>query len=221
MEEELGRWGETPAAACWQALRPQVEAAYAAGSVYPPRSQLFAALRLTPPDQVRAVILGQDPYHEPGQANGLAFSVPTGVKLPPSLRNIYRELQDDLGIIPPSSGDLTGWAKQGVLLLNTALTVAQGKADSHRKLGWDAFTDSVLTACAALPQPIALVLWGAHAQKKEPLLVPAAGPRLVLHAAHPSPLSSYRGFFGSKPFSQVNTFLATHGVPVIDWSCCG
>ena len=162
------------------------------------------------------VILGQDPYHGPGQANGLAFSVAPGVKLPPSLQNIFKELQADLQVPPPSSGDLTPWAQQGVLLLNTVLTVARGQANSHRDFGWQCFTDAVIDAMQASPQPMAFVLWGAQAQKKRPLLQSAA-PRLVLCAPHPSPLSSYRGFFGSRPFSQINAFLQENGEQAIDW----
>ncbi|MBQ6160909.1 MAG: uracil-DNA glycosylase [Oscillospiraceae bacterium] len=223
------------------------EAAALRETVYPPREDWFAAFRLTPPARVRAVILGQDPYHEPGQAMGLAFSVRAGVKLPPSLRNIYRELEADLGVPAPQSGDLTPWAEQGVLLLNTVLTVAAGRADSHRRLGWQAFTDEVLAALLRLPQPVAFVLWGAPAQRayaqatgnRQPATenlpclqgrgtgLKAGGgvlsdnrpvPRLILQAPHPSPLSAYRGFFGSRPFSQINTFLTAHGEAPIRWS---
>lgn len=200
-----------------EALLARTAAARLTAPVYPPEGSLFRALELTPPERVRAVILGQDPYHGPGQAMGLAFSVPTGVPLPPSLRNIFRELEDDTGVQPPRSGDLTVWAGRGVLLLNPVLTVEGGKANSHADWGWQTVTDAILTALAALPQPIACVLWGAHAQKKAPLLQSAA-PRLLLRAPHPSPLSSYRGFFGSRPFSQINAFLTAHGEPPIDWS---
>ena len=199
------------------ALAERVDAAYASQAVFPPREDLFNAFTLTPPEAVRAVILGQDPYHEPGQANGLAFSVRRGVKLPPSLRNIYQELEADLGIRPAAHGDLTGWAWQGVLLLNTVLTVESGKANSHRGFGWQRFTDAVIAACARLPQPVVFVLWGGQAQKKAALLDGAAYPRLVLQSAHPSPLSSYRGFFGSRPFSQINAFLRENGQTEIHW----
>ena len=219
--EELGAWQallqeefEKP---YWQTLSERVDTAYAASAVYPPREALFAAFRLTPPEAVRAVILGQDPYHEPGQAHGLAFSVRRGVKLPPSLRNIYQELESDLGISPAKDGDLSAWARQGVLLLNTVLTVESGKANSHKSFGWQRFTDAVLAACAGLPQPVAFVLWGGQAQKKAPLLEGSAAPRLILQSAHPSPLSSYRGFFGSRPFSQINAFLRENGEAEIDW----
>lgn len=195
----------------------RVETARQTAAVYPPVERTFFALTATPPKAVRAVILGQDPYHEPGQAMGLAFSVEKGVKLPPSLRNIYRELEDDLGIPAPKHGDLTAWAERGVLLLNTVLTVEQGRANSHSTWGWQAFTDAVITATNRLPQPIAFILWGSQAQKKAALIRDAAGPRKLLCAPHPSPLSSYRGFFGSKPFSQTNAFLTKHGQSPINW----
>ena len=195
----------------------RVDAAYAGGTVYPPQQELFSAFSLTPPEQVRVVILGQDPYHEPGQANGLAFSVREGVKLPPSLRNIFAELQSDCDITPPDSGDLTTWARQGVFLLNSSLSVEAGRAASHKDFGWQTFTDAVVQRLAALPQPVAFVLWGAHAQKKAVIAARSPYPRLVLQAPHPSPLSAYRGFFGSRPFSQINAFLAQHGQKQIDW----
>ena len=246
------------------------EAAALSETVYPPREDWFAALGLTPPERVRAVILGQDPYHEPGQAMGLAFSVRPGVKLPPSLRNIYKELEADLGLPAPKSGDLTPWAEQGVLLLNTVLTVAAGRANSHKALGWQALTGELLAAVARLPQPIAFVLWGEPAkrayvqamqnakckmqnegsgdggcgsfdsaslrsgrqirnagsntgdgslcsgtQRTVPCVV---GPRLILEAPHPSPLSAYRGFFGSRPFSRINAFLTAQGEAPIRWN---
>ena len=200
------------------ALMEKVDAAYARGAVFPPRAELFAAFRLTPPERVRAVILGQDPYHEPGQAHGLAFSVRPGVKLPPSLRNIFRELESDCGVPPRSSGDLTGWAEQGVFLLNTVLSVESGRANSHAGFGWQTFTDAVTACLRSLPQPIAFVLWGAQAQKKAAVAADSPYPRLVLQSPHPSPLSSYRGFFGSRPFSQINAFLEGHGEQGIDWA---
>lgn len=199
------------------ALLERAEKAYDAGAVYPPRNEVFAALALTPPEKVRAVILGQDPYHEPGQAHGLAFSVRDGVRFPPSLRNIFTELQADLGTAAPRSGDLTAWAQQGVLLLNTVLTVEAGKAGSHKDLGWQTFTDAVFASLSSLPHPVAFVLWGAHAQKKAPIAAASPYPRLVLQSPHPSPLSSYRGFFGSRPFSAVNRFLEAHGETPICW----
>ena len=199
------------------ALMQRVDEAYRTGTVYPPRQELFAAFRLTPPERVRVVILGQDPYHEPGQANGLAFSVAPGVRLPPSLRNIFEELRTDCGVTPPDSGDLTPWAEQGVFLLNSSLSVQAGAAGSHQAFGWQTFTDAVVAALAGLPQPVAFILWGAHAQKKMAIAQASSYPRLVLQAPHPSPLSAYRGFFGSRPFSAVNEFLAQHGEIPILW----
>ena len=198
-------------------LDRRVEEARQSAEVYPTAGREFFALEATPPEAVRVVILGQDPYHEPQQALGLAFAVARGVALPPSLRNIYTELQADTGLTPPDHGDLTAWATQGVLLLNTVLTVERGKANSHAKWGWQRFTDAVIRATNDLPQPVVFVLWGAQAQKKAALLQTQA-PRLVLNAPHPSPLSSYRGFFGSRPFSKINEFLTAHGEEAVDWS---
>ena len=192
----------------FQKLLQSVESAYAAAEVYPKPSQLFEALRLTPPEQVRRVILGQDPYHEPGQAMGLAFSVPEGTMLPPSLRNIYKELESDLGI-ERTSGDLSDWARQGVLLLNATLSVERGKANSHAKFGWQKLTDAIILAAARLPRKPVFVLWGGFAGKKAALL--PAGSRVLL-SAHPSPLSAYRGFFGSKPFSKENALLGENAI---------
>ena len=219
--EKLGSWRsvleEELKKPYFSALCARVDAAYAAGPVYPPEDEIFAAFGRTPPEAVHVVILGQDPYHEAGQANGLAFSVRRGVKLPPSLRNIFRELETDVGCAPAASGDLTAWARQGVFLLNSVLTVEAGKANSHKDFGWQQFTDAVLAACGRLPQPVAFVLWGAQAQKKATLLQGGRYPRLILQSAHPSPLSSYRGFFGSRPFSQVNAFLRQSGEAEIHW----
>lgn len=199
------------------ALMQRVDEAYRTGTVYPPRQELFAAFRLTPPERVRVVILGQDPYHEPGQANGLSFSVAPGVRLPPSLRNIFEELRTDCGVTPPDSGDLTPWAEQGVFLLNSSLSVQAGAAGSHQAFGWQTFTDAVVAALAKLPQPVAFILWGAHAQKKAAIAQSSSYPRLVLQSPHPSPLSAYRGFFGSRPFSAVNEFLVQHGEAPVRW----
>ena len=198
-------------------LLEQVRAAYDRTTVYPPAEQVFSAFSLTPPEAVRVVILGQDPYHEPGQANGLAFSVAEGVRLPPSLLNIYKERESDVGVPVSPNGDLTHWAKQGVFLLNSVLTVEQGKANSHKDFGWQEFTDGVIASMAQLPQPIAFVLWGAQAQKKAAMAVSSPHPRLILLSPHPSPLSSYRGFFGSRPFSRINSFLKDHGEEEISW----
>ena len=190
-------------------------------TVYPPRGQRLAALDLTPREDVRAVILGQDPYHGPGQAHGLAFSVPEGVKLPPSLRNIYKELAADCGGAPPESGSLVQWAQQGVLLLNNSLTVEAANAGSHAGKGWDAITDAVVAAVARSDTPTAFILWGSHAQGKAARIPELTddGPHLVLRSPHPSPLSAHRGFFGSRPFGKVNAFLDAHGRGTIDW--CG
>lgn len=201
----------------YQKLTASVEAAYEISTVYPPREDLFAAFRLTPPEQVRVVILGQDPYHEPNQAMGLSFSVPQGVPLPKSLVNIYKELSSDLGISPPSHGDLTSWARQGVFLLNSVLTVEAHKAGSHKSFGWEKFTDAVIRATNQLEQPMAFLLWGNYAIKKA-ALIQSEAPRLVLSGVHPSPLSAYRGFFGSRPFSQINDFLTEQGQSPIQWA---
>lgn len=193
----------------------------AAGKVvYPPRGTRLAALALTPLDAVRCVILGQDPYHGPGQAHGLAFSVQAGVKPPPSLVNIYKELGADLGLPRAQTGDLTPWARQGVLLLNNTLTVEAGQAGSHAGRGWDAITDAAVAAAAASERPTVFILWGSHAKKKASR-VPALGRashHLVLTSAHPSPLSAHNGFFGSRPFSQANAFLEANGRGGIDWA---
>ena len=188
--------------------------------VYPPRGTRLAALALTPLDAVRCVILGQDPYHGPGQAHGLAFSVQGGVRVPPSLVNIYKELEADLGLPRAATGDLTPWAKQGVLLLNNTLTVEAGLAGSHAGRGWDAITDAAVAAVAERDTPTVFILWGSHAQKKAsriPALARASGHHLVLTSPHPSPLSAYNGFFGSRPFSQTNAFLEASGRGAIDW----
>ena len=202
-----------------QALMAFVDEAYGQGEVYPPPTQLFRAFDVLPRDRVRVVILGQDPYHEPNQAHGLSFSVPSGVRLPPSLRNIYKELYADLGVdeaVPlPTSGDLTAWAKQGVLLLNSVLTVSRGAAASHRGRGWEGFTDAVLCDLNDAPFPVAFILWGRDARQKARFLTNP--DHLVLQSEHPSPLSAYRGFFGSRPFSTVNEYLISHGEQGIDW----
>ena len=200
----------------YKELRARVAQARQQGEVYPPKERELFALQTTAPLAVRVVILGQDPYHEPGQAMGLSFSVAKGTPLPPSLRNIYQELYADTGIIPPSHGDLTQWAQQGVLMLNAVLTVNRGAANSHAAFGWQEFTDAIIKSTNVLPQPIVFVLWGSHAQKKAELIHSSA-PRLILRAPHPSPLSAYRGFFGSRPFTQINAFLQHYGQPPIDW----
>ncbi len=187
--------------------------------VYPPRGSRLRAFELTPLDQVKVVILGQDPYHGPGQAHGLSFSVPEGVAVPPSLANIYKELEADLGVPRRASGNLESWARQGVLLLNNALTVEAGRAGSHAGQGWEAVTDAAVAAVAARSEPSVFILWGNHAKSKA-ARVPGLGPgshHLVLTSPHPSPLSAYAGFFGSKPFSRANAFLEAQGRGPIDW----
>jgi uracil-DNA glycosylase len=215
--------------ACWQAalgaefdapymraLEAFVAAERAAGkSVYPAEDLIFAALARTPLSRAKAVILGQDPYHGPGQAMGLAFSVPHGIRCPPSLRNIFRELKADLGVPAPRHGCLLDWADRGVLLLNATLTVEGGKAGSHARVGWQRFTDRVLQAVSARQAPVAFLLWGNHARSKGPML--DAERHLVHLSEHPSPLAAYRGFFGSRPFSKTNAFLVTRGMEPIDW----
>lgn len=215
---ELGAWAPLISfpEEKWNTLSGRVEEAYLASTVYPPRDKLFSAFQHTPPKKLRVVILGQDPYHEPGQAHGLSFSVTHGTPIPKSLINIYKEMQSDLGLVPPNHGCLTHWAENGVLLLNSILTVEAHKASSHRKLGWEAFTDAAIQATNRLPQPIAFLLWGNFAAKKAALINTDA-PRLVLHSAHPSPLSAYRGFFGSAPFSKINDFLRENGEAPVDW----
>ena len=189
-------------------------------TIYPPQGDILNALAYVAPGDVRAVILGQDPYHEPGQAMGLSFSVPDGCKAPPSLRNIFKELEAELGPSCAAHTDLTLWARQGVLLLNTVLTVEQGAANAHAGRGWETFTRAALEYAAAHgTAPLAAVLWGKPAQKYAPIFNRAAAhrPVLVLESAHPSPLSAYRGFFGSAPFGKVNAFLKNNGAAEIDW----
>lgn len=216
-------------------LRDFLREEYSAGAVYPPADDIFNALRLTPYGDVRAVILGQDPYHEPGQAQGLAFSVPYDVPQPPSLVNIIRELTDDTGCgytageSAPGNGSMTGvlvpWASQGVLLLNTVLTVRAHQAGSHRGKGWEQFTDRVIELLAERQKPMVFILWGSHAGAKKDLIIQAqrrtAGTsplrHLIIQAPHPSPLSAYRGFFGGRYFSRCNYFLEDNGIDPIDW----
>jgi uracil-DNA glycosylase len=188
-------------------------------AVYPPRGSRLRALELTPLETVKVVILGQDPYHGPGQAMGLCFAVPGGAQVPPSLANIYKELEADCGVPRPSHGDLSAWARQGVLLLNNCLTVEAGRAGSHAGRGWEAITDAAVAAVAARPEPSVFILWGSHAQGKAARIAGLQGqPRhFVLKSPHPSPLSAHRGFFGSKPFSRANAFLAANGRGEIDW----
>ena len=188
---------------------------YATKTVYPPGSQIFAAFDACPFDRVKVVILGQDPYHNDGQAHGLCFSVKPDVEIPPSLVNIYQELHDDLGCAIPDHGYLEKWARQGVLMLNTVLTVRAHQANSHRGIGWEEFTDAAIRELDGQDRPIVFILWGAPAQRKKAML---HNPKhLILEAPHPSPLSAFRGFFGSRPFSKTNAFLEEHGVEPVDW----
>ena len=188
---------------------------YASTTCFPPGSKIFNAFAQTPFDRVKVVILGQDPYHEPGQAMGLSFSVPEGVALPPSLRNIYTEIQSELGIAPPASGDLTRWAQQGVLLLNATLTVRLGQAASHQRRGWEIFTDAAIRALAAEREHIVFLLWGAYAGQKAAFIDPQR--HLVLRSPHPSPLSAHRGFFGNHHFELCNDYLVRTGQTPIQW----
>lgn len=184
--------------------------------VYPPENQVFSAFDMTPFEDVRVVILGQDPYHGAQQAHGLAFSVLPGVKIPPSLRNMYKELADDIeGFEAPTHGYLESWAQQGVLMLNTVLTVEEGKAHSHAKCGWETFTDHIIAQLNERAEPIVFLLWGAHAQKKGQAI--DENKHFILSAPHPSPLSARRGFFGCKHFSQTNELLKSQNLPAIDW----
>ena len=192
-----------------------VKAEYNTTQVFPPAEHIFNAFHMTPLHEVKVVIIGQDPYHEPGQAHGLCFSVKPGVDTPPSLVNIYKELADDCGCYIPNNGFLEKWARQGVLLLNTVLTVRAHQANSHSKRGWEEFTDAAIKVLNQENRPIVFILWGKPAQSKKYML---NNPNhLILEAPHPSPLSAYRGFFGSKPFSKTNHFLMEHGVEPIDW----
>lgn len=199
----------------YRALFEFVKQEYNTTQVYPPSEDIFNAFHLTPLGEVKVVIIGQDPYHEPGQAHGLCFSVKPGVDIPPSLVNIYKELQDDCGCYIPNNGYLVKWAKQGVLMLNTVLTVRAHKANSHQGQGWEEFTNAAIKALNTQDRPIVFILWGKPAQMKKSML---NNPNhLILEAPHPSPLSAYRGFFGSKPFSRTNAFLKEKGVEPIDW----
>ncbi len=196
-------------------LYKTVKEEYNTRQIFPEAKDIFSAFELTPFHQVKVVILGQDPYHNVGQAHGLCFSVKPGVEIPPSLVNIYQELHDDLGCYIPDNGYLTKWAKQGVLLLNTVLTVRAHAANSHRGIGWEEFTDAAIKALDELDQPMVFILWGRPAQNKKAML---HNPKhLILEAPHPSPLSAHRGFFGSRPFSKTNEFLKAHGIEPIDW----
>ena len=199
----------------YRQLYETIRNAYANETVYPEPDDIFNAFSFTPLSKVKVVILGQDPYHEPGQAHGLCFSVKPDVTVPPSLVNIYKELHEDMGCYIPNNGYLKKWADQGVLLLNTVLTVRAHAANSHRNIGWETFTDAAIRALNEVDRPMVFILWGKPAQTKKPMLT---NPNhLILEAPHPSPLSAYRGFFGSRPFSRTNRYLTEHGLDPIDW----
>ena len=199
----------------YKKLRGILASEYRTRTIYPDMYDIFNALKYTPYENVKAVIIGQDPYHGPGQAHGLCFSVKKGIQTPPSLQNIYKELHDDIGFEIPNHGELTDWAKSGVLLLNAVLTVRAGAANSHRGLGWEIFTDRVITLLNEREKPIVFLLWGRNAKEKSALIT---NPRhLVLTGAHPSPLSAYNGFFGCRHFSKANAYLEKNGEEPIDW----
>ena len=201
-----------------EALGAFVASEYAQHTIYPPIEDLFAAYRLCPPEQTRVLILGQDPYHGPGQAHGLSFSVRDGVRIPPSLRNVFKELAQDVGVAPPAAGDLTGWARQGVLLLNAVLTVRAAQAASHAGRGWEAFTDATIQALNARDERVVFLLWGGYARKKAALITNPV--HVVLEAGHPSPLNR-EGFRGARPFSAANKALADAGRTLINWELRG
>ncbi len=197
-------------------LSKKIREAYLSDTpIYPPPQFIFNAFSLCPFDLVKVVILGQDPYHAPGQAQGICFSVQSGTRLPPSLQNIYKELRDDLGVPLRQTGDLTHWAQQGVFLLNATLTVAQGIAGSHQGLGWERFTDAVIRKLSEEKEHLVFILWGKYAQNKGTII--DGTKHRILKAAHPSPLSAYHGFFGSKPFSKANAYLSQYNLTPIDW----
>ena len=200
----------------YKKIREFLKSEYSTRVIYPDMYDLYNCFRYTPLNNVKAVILGQDPYHEPNQAHGLCFSVRPGVPLPPSLKNIYKEIESDLGIVEPDCGDLTKWANQGVLLLNTTLTVREHMANSHSKCGWAWFTDSVIKLVSDKCENVVFILWGGNARSKTPLI--DTKKHLILQCAHPSPLSAYNGFFGCKFFSKTNEYLLAHGKQAIDWN---
>ena len=200
----------------YRQLRQFLKEEYETKIIYPKKEEIFNALHYTSYEDVKVVLLGQDPYHGPNQAHGLSFSVQPGVKTPPSLRNIFKELQDDLGVPIPADGYLKSWADNGVLLLNTVLTVREGEAHSHKGMGWETFTDAVIKSLNEKEEPVIFLLWGKPAQTKIPLI--DTGKHYVLTSVHPSPLSARRGFFGSRPFSKVNEILKAEGRDEIDWS---
>lgn len=199
----------------WTELQAFVHAERSRTTVYPPHPEVFAALHQTAHADTRVLILGQDPYHGPDQAHGLCFSVRRGVRVPPSLANIHKELHDDLGLAVPDHGNLEAWAAQGVLLLNATLTVRAGQAGSHQGKGWETFTDEVIKAVVAKPEHVVFVLWGGYARRKKALI--DTSRHTIVESPHPSPLSAHNGFFGSRPFSAANAALEAHGQPPVDW----
>lgn len=196
-------------------IKSFLDKSYKEKNIFPPREEIFRALELSSYSNTKVVILGQDPYYNLGQAQGLAFSVNTGVKLPPSLRNIYKELEMDLGIKPSTNGSLVFWADQGVLLLNSSLTVEEKKPNSHKNIGWQIFTDKIISILNEREEPLVFVLWGNFAKSKKSLITNSR--HLIIESAHPSPLSARRGFFGSRPFSKINRFLRENNIKEIDW----
>ena len=197
-------------------IRKFLKEEYKTHTIYPDMYDIFKCFLKTDYSDIKVVILGQDPYHEKGQAQGISFSVPSGVKFPPSLKNIFKELKDDLGITPPKSGDLTKWAERGVLLLNTVLTVREGQANSHKNCGWQWFTDEVISLISKREQPVVFILWGANARAKKSLI--DTSRHYIVESAHPSPLSCHNGFWGSKPFSKANKYLIESNNTPIDWN---
>ncbi|MFP4286406.1 MAG: uracil-DNA glycosylase [Candidatus Izemoplasmataceae bacterium] len=206
---------ETIETTWFKAMLKQLNVLNQSKVIYPKKEDWFKALSLTPFERVKIVIIGQDPYHQENQAMGLAFSVKKGITIPPSLRNIYKELASDLGITPPNHGDLTAWAKEGVLLINTTLTVEQSRPLSHVNLGWERFTDAIILALNQKQTPVVYLLWGKHAQSKSKLI---SNKHLVLKAPHPSPLSAHRGFFGCRHFSKANAFLIDKGIEPVNFN---
>ena len=197
-------------------IREILKSEYRTQVIFPPMFDIFNALKYTSYKDTKVVILGQDPYHEVGQAHGLSFSVKKGIKIPPSLVNIYKELKTDIGMEIPNHGELTSWAKQGVLLLNATLTVRQGQANSHQNIGWSIFTDEVIKKLNERSEPLVFILWGGNARSKKKYITNKS--HLIIESAHPSPLSAYNGFFGSRPFSRANEFLKSNGVKEINWN---
>ena len=197
-------------------LREFLKSEYSKYTVYPSMYDIFNSMKMTAFDDIKVVIIGQDPYHEEGQAMGLSFSVPKGIEIPPSLKNIYKEISSETGFAMPNHGDLTGWATQGVLLLNTVLTVRKGQANSHKNKGWEAFTDGIIKKISEKKKKVVFLLWGANARSKKALI--DTKKHLVLETVHPSPLSAYNGFFGSGHFVKTNEYLKANGQQIIDWS---